>query len=86
MTSLPVFRDIVAKEMGDIVSVAIYDGENLASVEFSDSVRGYVQRGIDNGAFDNPNNKELAQLLVALLNYGSEAQKALGYEDRKSTL
>ena len=63
--------------MGDEVTIEVYDGELLISDCYTDSIQGYVQRGIDQNMI---NEVHLATLLVEMLNYGAEAQKAFNYD------
>lgn len=73
------YTGIVAKQMADLYTVVIYDGELKASDERIDGVTEYVKRAIEAGVFTNPENVELATLLVDMLNYGAAAQIQWNY-------
>ena len=69
------YTGIAAKEMGDNVSVVIYNASGEAvSKPWNDSVQAYAVRMLN----DNPTEK-LQTLLVDMLNYGAEAQTYFGY-------
>ena len=65
--------------MADLYTVVIYDGELQVSDERIDGVTEYVKRAIAAGVFANPDNAELATLLVDMLNYGTAAQLQWNY-------
>ena len=69
------YPDIAAKEMGDTLSVVIYDAQgNAVSAVWEDSVRAYAMRMLE-----KETDAELLTLLVDMLNYGAAAQTQFGY-------
>jgi hypothetical protein len=70
------FDGIAAKEMADRVEVTLYNGQGQAVSEtWTDSVRDYVLRSLENGSFDD----ETKVMAVDMLNYGAAAQEYFGY-------
>jgi hypothetical protein len=73
------YTNLAAKEMGDSVTVVIYDGQGNALGEpHTDSIRGYAMRQL--AATEDP---ELRTLLVDMLNYGAEAQRYFAYDTER---
>ena len=68
-----VFEGITAKQMTDTYKVIVlYNGNTSASYQLSFSVKAIAEKTIDA-------HPEYKTLLVALLNYGAEAQKSFDY-------
>lgn len=73
---------VAAKEMTDILSVAVYNSKNEAvSQIWVDSVRDYTMRGIANEGAKEAPNVELLTLYVDMLNYGAQAQTYFVYSE-----
>ena len=70
-----VFNNLAAREMCDLVTVAVYYNGTLVSNEASESVKGNVVSGIAQNKFTA---KEI-KLLSALLEYGAAAQASFNY-------
>lgn len=64
------YNDIAAKEMGDSITVTLYNGEGAAIAVWMDSMVDYLARISDQIPED---------LYTDLLNYGAAAQKYFGY-------
>lgn len=70
------YPNIAAKEMGDTLSVVIYDADgNAISETWEDSIRAYAMR-----VLEQETEQELLTLVVDMLNYGAAAQKQFGYD------
>ena len=71
------FTGIYAKEMTDEITVVIYDAEgNAVSETFKTSIKEY-------GAELMVEDSTKKDMVIALLNYGAEAQKIFGYKTDK---
>ncbi len=70
------FDGIAAKEMADLITVQVFDGNgNAVSTVRNDGIRAYIMRNIDKSTF-NPKAKVWA---VECLNYGAASQTQFGY-------
>jgi hypothetical protein len=70
------YAGIAARQMGDDVTVTIYDGEgNRISESKTTSIRDYAMAKLENSA-----NAEFKTALVDMLNYGAAAQVKFGYK------
>ena len=66
---------LAARQMSDLIEVVIYHGDGLqAGVLWSDSVRGYAMR-----ILENQKKLETKTMLVDMLNYGAAAQIFFNY-------
>lgn len=75
------YTDLVAKNMADTITVAIYNGDGTpASNSRVTSIKGYAENYIENNAESN-DEKTAAWVtaFVDMLNYGAEAQKHFNY-------
>lgn len=69
------YTGIAAKEMGDTISVVLYNAEGKAvSKTWKDSIQAYALRQLNNTPTES-----LETLLVDMLNYGAAAQVQFGY-------
>ena len=81
-TGLVSYSKIAAKEMGDDVTIVVYNGQGQQlSIPKTDSIKAYAYRGLT--ALANANtgkNSILRTLLDDMLNYGAAAQVQFGYD------
>ena len=70
------FEGIAAKEMTLPVSVVLKLGDEIVSNTVSESVKSYVERGIERGIF----TAEDMDLVIQMINYGALAQQSFGYK------
>ena len=71
---------IAAKEMADLITVAIYNDRNeFVSEIWEDSVRKYAMRMLKSEEAKETPNAELMALYVEILNYGAAAQEHFDY-------
>ena len=69
------FEGIAAKEMTIPISVVVMLGDKVASTTATDSVKSYVERGIERGIF----TAEDMDLVIQMINYGALAQQSFLY-------
>ena len=70
------FTGVAAKEMTDEFHVTIYDADGQpVNVTYTDTIKAYAHRNLDG------NNEDYKTVMVDMLNYGAEAQTALGYNE-----
>ena len=70
------FEGIAAKEMTLPVSVVLKLGDEIVSNTVSESVKSYVERGIERGIFTA---KDM-DFVIQMINYGALAQQSFGYK------
>ena len=76
------FNGVAAKEMTDNFTVTIYDPNDTAiGASYTDTIKSYALRVL-NGNYSDAYKK----VVVDMLNYGAEAQKALGYNNNEENL
>jgi len=73
------YTGIAAKEMGDAVTVVIYDANgNAISEPWTDSIKTYAMRMLQDTIVTT--DAELMTVFVDMLNYGAAAQAFFGYD------
>jgi len=72
------YKDLSAKQMGDTITVTLYDGSNKVVHEWSDSIQNYAMRMLKKYEEDE-NKGTLRTLIVDMLNYGAACQTESGY-------
>lgn len=68
------YTGIAAKEMTDMISVTIYEGDNVVSETATESIESYALRTLEKNT-----NTYLQTTLVDMLNYGADAQTYFGH-------
>ena len=79
------FTGIAAKEMTDEIHVTIYNGEGeQISETYTDTVQAQAMRNLNNNAKAEQTDLVAKNntMVVDMLNYGAEAQKALEYNEK----
>ena len=75
-TTKILFEGIAAKEMTLQINIVLMIGDTVVSRPVSDSIKGYVERGIKLGVFDEGD----MDLIIQMINYGALAQQSFGYK------